>query len=162
RARAADGALCRRAHGRGAGGGDARVRDRRRPLRPRGVTGARRSVRSPALRAARARVRRGPLERVRRATGMLKAHSRLLEHLALITDLVLIAACWLGAYAVRFGLFARGDIPPFSDYALQLVPIMVVWFIAFKTFDLYRPNRLGSHLSECFGIASASALALLV
>jgi Undecaprenyl-phosphate glucose phosphotransferase len=93
---------------------------------------------------------------------MLKAHSRLFEHLALITDLVLIAACWLGAYAVRFGLFGRGDIPPFSDYALQLVPIMVVWFIAYKTFELYRPNRLGSHLSEWFDIAKASTLGVLV
>jgi Undecaprenyl-phosphate glucose phosphotransferase len=93
---------------------------------------------------------------------MLKAHSRLFEHLALLTDLVLIAACWLGAYAVRFGLFGRGDIPPFSDYALQLVPIMVVWFIAYKAFDLYRPNRLGSHLSEWFDIAKASTLGVLV
>jgi Undecaprenyl-phosphate glucose phosphotransferase len=93
---------------------------------------------------------------------MLKAHSRLFEHLALITDLVLIAACWLGAYGVRFGLFGRGDIPPFSDYALQLVPIMVVWFIAYKAFDLYRPNRLGSHLAEWFDIAKASTLGVLV
>jgi Undecaprenyl-phosphate glucose phosphotransferase len=93
---------------------------------------------------------------------MLKAHSRLFEHLALATDLVLIAACWLGAYAVRFDLFGRGDIPPFSDYALQLIPILVVWFFAYKTFDLYRPNRLGSHLSEWFDIAKASTLGVLV
>jgi len=93
---------------------------------------------------------------------MLKAHSRLFEHLALITDLVLIVACWLGAYTVRFGLFGRGDIPPFSDYALQLVPIMLVWSIAYKAFDLYRPNRLGSHLSEWFDIAKASTLGVLV
>jgi Undecaprenyl-phosphate glucose phosphotransferase len=93
---------------------------------------------------------------------MLKAHSRLFEHLALLTDLVLIVACWLGAYAVRFGLFGRGDIPPFSDYALQLLPILVVWFVAYKTFDLYRPNRLGSHLSEWFDIAKASTLGVLV
>jgi Undecaprenyl-phosphate glucose phosphotransferase len=93
---------------------------------------------------------------------MLKAHSRLFEQLALATDLVLIAVCWLGAYAVRFGLFRRGDIPPFSDYTLQLVPILVVWFIAYKTFDLYRPNRLGSHLSEWFDIAKASTLGVLV
>jgi Undecaprenyl-phosphate glucose phosphotransferase len=93
---------------------------------------------------------------------VLKAHSRLFEQLALATDLVLIAVCWLGAYAVRFGLFGHGDIPPFSDYALQLVPILVVWFFAYKTFDLYRPNRLGSHLSEWFDIAKASTLGILV
>ena len=75
---------------------------------------------------------------------MLKAHSRLFEHLALVTDLVLIALCWIGAYVIRFNVFGRGDIPPFSDYMLQLLPILVVWFFAYKAFDLYRPNRLGS------------------
>ena len=93
---------------------------------------------------------------------MLKAHSRLFQHLALVTDLGLIAICWLGAYAVRFNLFGHGDIPPFSDYALQLLPILIVWAVAYKTFDLYRPNRLGSHLAEWFDIAKASTLGVLV
>ena len=93
---------------------------------------------------------------------MLKAHSRLFQHLALATDLVLIAICWLGAYIVRFNLFGHGDIPPFSDYALQLLPILIVWGVAYKTFDLYRPNRLGSHLAEWFDIAKASTLGVLV
>jgi Undecaprenyl-phosphate glucose phosphotransferase len=94
---------------------------------------------------------------------VLKAHSRLFEHLALATDLVLIALCWLAAYALRFHVFGRGgDIPPFGDYALQLLPILVVWFFAYKAFDLYRPNRLGSHLSEWFDIAKASTLGVLV
>ena len=93
---------------------------------------------------------------------MLKAHSRLFEHLALVTDLVLIALCWIGAYVIRFNLFGRGDIPPLSDYTLQLLPILVVWFFAYKAFDLYRPNRLGSHLSEWFDIAKASTLGVLV
>ena len=61
---------------------------------------------------------------------MLKAHSRLFEHLALVTDLVLIAICWVGAYAVRFYVFGRGDVPPFSDYTLQLLPILLVWGVA--------------------------------
>ena len=87
------------------------------------------------------------MERIRGGGRVLKAHSRLFEHLALVTDLVLIAGCWLGAYVVRFHVFGHGDIPPFSDYALQLVPILIVWGVAYKTFDLYRPNRLGSHLA---------------
>jgi Undecaprenyl-phosphate glucose phosphotransferase len=93
---------------------------------------------------------------------VLKAHSRLFEHLALVTDLVLIAVCWLGAYFVRFNLFGPVIVPPFSDYALQLVPILVVWGVAYKAFDLYRPNRLGSHLAEWFDIAKASTLGVLV
>ena len=64
---------------------------------------------------------------------MLKAHSRLVENLALAGDLFLIAICWLSAYAIRFHLMPAKDVPPFRDYALQLVPIMIVWGIAFRT-----------------------------
>ena len=93
---------------------------------------------------------------------MLKAHSRLFEHLTLAGDLVLIAACWIAAYLVRFHVMPAGDIPPFRDYALQLVPILVVWGFSFRAFDLYRPNRLGSHLSEWLDVAKASTLGVLV
>ena len=93
---------------------------------------------------------------------MLKAHSRVFEQLMLVGDLVLVAACWLAAYAVRF--YAIGGVPvrPFEYYALQLIPILVVWAVAFKAFDLYRPHRLGSHLAEWFDIAKASTLGVLV
>jgi exopolysaccharide biosynthesis polyprenyl glycosylphosphotransferase len=93
---------------------------------------------------------------------MLRAHSRLFEQLAFVADLALLAVCWVGAYAVRFHVFGHGDIPPFRDYALQLLPILVVWGLAFRAFDLYRPHRLGSHLAEWFDIAKASTLGVLV
>src|SRR5213076_2142984 len=93
---------------------------------------------------------------------MLKAHSRLLEHLTLAFDLCLIAVCWVSAYAVRFHLMRVTDVPPFRDYALQLVPILLVWGFAFRAFDLYRPSRLGSHFSEWLDVAKASTLGVLV
>ena len=94
---------------------------------------------------------------------MLKAHARLFEQLTLAADVVVIATCWVLAYALRFHVFGHGgDIPPFGDYALQLVPILAVWTFAFKAFDLYRPQRLGSHLSEWWDITKASSLGLLV
>ena len=93
---------------------------------------------------------------------MLKAHSRLFEHLTLAADLVLIAGCWLLAYALRFHVLGEVDVPPFEGYAYQLVPILVVWGVAFHAFDLYRPHRLGSHLSEWFDVAKASTLGVLV
>src|SRR5437879_6881915 len=99
---------------------------------------------------------------VRRAAGMLKAHSRLFEHLALTGDLCLIALCWVSAYAIRFHLMRVTDVPPFRDYALQLLPILVVWGFAFRAFDLYRPSRLGSHLAEWLDVAKASTLGVLV
>ena len=101
---------------------------------------------------------------------MLKSHSRLIENLALAGDLLLIAACWVLSYWVRFHVlpltgvpaFRVTDLPPFHAYALQLVPILVVWGIAFRTFDLYRPNRLGSRKSEWWDVAKASSLGALI
>jgi Undecaprenyl-phosphate glucose phosphotransferase len=93
---------------------------------------------------------------------MLKAHSRLVELLALAGDLALIAICWVSAYAIRFYLLPVGDVPPFRDYALQLVPILIVWGVAFRAFDLYRPSRLGSRASEWLDVAKASVLGALV
>ena len=93
---------------------------------------------------------------------MLKAHSRVFQQLILLSDLALIAGCWVSAYVFRFHVLDSPDIPPFRDYALQLLPILVVWSVAFKAFDLYRPHRLASHLSEWFDIAKASTLGVLV
>jgi Undecaprenyl-phosphate glucose phosphotransferase len=93
---------------------------------------------------------------------MLKSHSRLFEHLTLAGDLALIGACWIAAYVIRFHVLTSPDQPGFRDYALQLLPILIVWAISFKVFDLYRPTRLGSRLSEWFDVAKASTLGVLV
>jgi Undecaprenyl-phosphate glucose phosphotransferase len=93
---------------------------------------------------------------------VLKAHSRLFRHLNLAVDLVLIAACWVTAYVVRFHVFGGTEVPSFEGYALQLVPILLVWGVAFHAFDLYRPSRLGSHLREWLDVAKASTLGVLV
>jgi Undecaprenyl-phosphate glucose phosphotransferase len=93
---------------------------------------------------------------------VLKAHSRLFEHLTLAADLALIAGCWVAAYHVRFRVLPTSAVPPFDGYAVQLVPILVVWGIAFHGFGLYRPHRLASHLSEWADVAKASSLGVVV
>jgi Undecaprenyl-phosphate glucose phosphotransferase len=97
---------------------------------------------------------------------VLKAHSRLFEHLTLAMDLVLIGACWVVAYGLRFYVvgppMVAPEIPPLRDYLLQLVPILVVWGVAFRWFELYRPKRLGSRLSEWVDVGKASTLGVLV
>src|SRR5207247_10737374 len=68
-------------------------------------------------------------------------------------------------YVVRFyvvGPAARHGIPPLEPYLLMLRPILVVWGMAFRGFDLYRPRRIGSRLSEVAGIAKASTVGALV
>ncbi len=96
---------------------------------------------------------------------MLKAHTRLFEQLTLVGDLILIAACWVLAYYLRFYLgplpVYRG-VPPLAPYVYLLGPIVVVWAVSFRALDLYRPRRLGSHLSEWVDIAKASTLGSLV
>ena len=97
---------------------------------------------------------------------MLRVHSRLFEQVTLAADLVLIGACWLLAYLLRFYVvgppLVTPDVPPLRDYLLQLVPILVVWGLAFRWFDLYRPRRLGSRVSEWLDVAKASTLGVLV
>ena len=96
---------------------------------------------------------------------MLKAQSRLFEHLSLVGDLALIAASWLVAYYLRFHVGPVPvylGIPPLAPYLVLLVPILVVWAIAFRAFGLYRPRRLGSRLEEVWDVAKASTVGVLV
>jgi len=96
---------------------------------------------------------------------VLRAYARLLEQVMLATDLLLVAGCWLLAYFIRFyvaGPPAFRDIPYLEPYLLMLLPILVVWGIAFRAFDLYRPRRIGSRLSEVADIAKASSVGALV
>ncbi|HJR51995.1 MAG TPA: undecaprenyl-phosphate glucose phosphotransferase [Gemmatimonadales bacterium] len=97
---------------------------------------------------------------------MLKAYSRLLEQAMLAGDLVLVAGSWLLAYWLRFHVVGPPlpyeDVPPLADYLLMLLPILVVWGVAFRAFGLYRPRRIGSHLSEAADVAKASTMGALV
>jgi Undecaprenyl-phosphate glucose phosphotransferase len=97
---------------------------------------------------------------------VLKAHSRLFEQLMLAADLTVVAAAWLAAYVLRFYVagpaLVTPEVPPLRGYLLQVVPILVVWALAFHWFDLYRPRRIGSHASEWVDIAKASTLGVLV
>ena len=97
---------------------------------------------------------------------MLKAHSRLFEHVMLGADLAVVAVCWLAAYGLRFYVvgppLVQPSPPPVRDYLLQLMPILGVWAVSFHAFDLYRPRRLGSYLSEWIDVAKASTLGVLV
>jgi Undecaprenyl-phosphate glucose phosphotransferase len=97
---------------------------------------------------------------------VLKAHSRFLEQLMLVGDLLLVAGCWLLAYGLRYYVIVPpitgGAVPPLEPYLLMLLPILVVWGVSFHAFDLYRPRRIASHLSEAADIAKASTMGALV
>jgi Undecaprenyl-phosphate glucose phosphotransferase len=97
---------------------------------------------------------------------MLKAYSRVLEQVMLAGDLIIVVACWLLAYVVRFYVLGpprpHQEVAPLGPYLAMIVPILLVWGISFRAFGLYRPRRIGSRLSEVADIAKASSLAALV
>ncbi len=96
---------------------------------------------------------------------MLKRHSEFFLTLFLISDLILISASWVVAYAARASGFlvqVTHDIPPLPLYLWLLVPILLVWGVCFHIFDLYRPRRMSSHVSEFLDIAKANTLSVLV
>lgn len=96
---------------------------------------------------------------------MLKRHSKFLESLMLLSDLLVIASSWIAAYYLRFywgpELVDRG-IPDVRPYLLLLGLIVIVWGVAFKAFGLYRPKRISSRLAEMRDIAKACTLSVLV
>jgi len=97
---------------------------------------------------------------------VLRAYSRLLEQLMLVADLLLVGLCWLLAYWLRFYVagppLPYADRGPVADYLLMLLPILLVWSASFRAFGLYRPRRIGSHLSEAVDLAKASTMGVLV
>lgn len=96
---------------------------------------------------------------------MLKKHSQLFESLLFSADLLIIALSWLFSYYLRFysGLIpVEKGVPDLFAYTLLLAPIIVIWAVAFKAFGLYRPKRIGSHISEVFDIAKACGVSVLL
>src|SRR6185295_9410782 len=142
---------------------DPALRGLRPSIRAQGPAPARGSLRPPALSRTDPRVPAGAGGGI---DAVLKAYSRLLEQLMLVVDLVLVGLCWLLAYWLRFHVagppLPYQNVPPLSDYLLMLLPILVVWSVSFHAFGLYRPRRIGSHLSEAVDIAKASTMGVLV
>ncbi len=96
---------------------------------------------------------------------MLKRHSEFLKSLLFLFDLALICLCWLLAYDIRIAGFpapVTKGVPPLGPYLGMLIPVVLVWGVAFQAFDLYRPRRMGSHLAEIVDIAKANTMAVLV
>ena len=96
---------------------------------------------------------------------MLKRHSQFLESVLFLFDLTVICACWIASYHLRFleGLApVDKGVPPLDIYLSLLLPIVFVWGLSFRAFNLYRPRRMGSHVAEFFDIAKANTLSVLV
>ncbi|MFQ5441225.1 MAG: undecaprenyl-phosphate glucose phosphotransferase [Thermodesulfobacteriota bacterium] len=96
---------------------------------------------------------------------MLKKHSQIFENILFVTDIAIILSSWVFSYYVRFnsGLIpVYKGVPPLKVYLLLLIPITIIWALAFKGFRLYRPKRIGTHVGEVLEITKASVAAVIV
>jgi Undecaprenyl-phosphate glucose phosphotransferase len=96
---------------------------------------------------------------------MLKKHGDFFKSLFFIMDLVLISSAWLSAYGLRFYtdlIPATKGVPFFRSYLTLLPAVLIIWGIVFKAFDLYRPRRISTHLSEIWEMTKACSLATLM
>jgi Undecaprenyl-phosphate glucose phosphotransferase len=96
---------------------------------------------------------------------MLKKHADFFKSLLFLVDLTLISGAWCLAYGIRFysGLIPiTKGVPSFQPYLAILPAILIVWGIVFKVFDLYRPRRISTHLSEIWDITKACSLATVM
>ena len=95
---------------------------------------------------------------------MLKRHANFFKSFLFLLDLATITVAWIGAYFIRFNIqfipVTKG-IPALSDYFLLLVPIYVIWMFSFHWFDLYRPRRISSRVSEVWDMVKANTLSVL-
>jgi Undecaprenyl-phosphate glucose phosphotransferase len=82
---------------------------------------------------------------------MLKRQTEFYKSILLIIDFVLISFAWVGAYGLRFYTnlipITKG-VPVIGAYLALFPAIIIAWGIAFKWFNLYRPRRMTSRLSE--------------
>ena len=96
---------------------------------------------------------------------MLKRHSQFFKSLLFLSDLLIIIISWWLAYYLRFywgAIPVYHGVPPLRPYLLLILPILVIWALIFKMFNLYRPRRISSHLHEVIDVAKASTLAVMV
>src|SRR4051794_8238757 len=88
---------------------------------------------------------------------MVKQHSQIITTLMGACDLLIVAAAWNGAYALRFTLLpAEKGLPQTTSvYANLLIVLLVSLFVLAGT-GLYRPRRDKSFLLELGQILKAS------
>ena len=87
---------------------------------------------------------------------MLKRHREFYQSILLLIDFALISIGWVSAYFLRFYTdlipITKG-VPVFTTYLALFPAVLVAWGIAFKSFHLYRPQRVASLLAEVFDVA---------
>src|SRR4051812_46929807 len=96
---------------------------------------------------------------------MFKRHNQLLTALRVLFDACVVAAAYLGAYALRFGspvTWPYPELPARSDVNVVFVLSMIIWPISMQAMGMYRPQRQKSPFDEMFGVFKATLVAGLL
>ncbi len=81
-----------------------------------------------------------------------------------VLDCIGIVIAWIAAYHLRFntGLVpVTKGVPLFSQYLSLLVPVVLVWFVVFTSFRIYRPPVLLRGMADLLMIIRAHLFAML-
>jgi Undecaprenyl-phosphate glucose phosphotransferase len=92
---------------------------------------------------------------------MLKERSILLQRLLFLADVVLIAAAWVLAWAVRFEVLTPPVWVPLTSYLEFLPAVLVLWSAVFLLSGLYQTRRAQRLPLVVFAVARAVALGVL-
>ena len=93
---------------------------------------------------------------------MLRERSQALQRLLFGADLVLIAAAWVLAWALRFQVLTPPQFVPLSDYLLFLPAVLVLWSAAFGLSGLYQTRRAQRLPLVVYAVARAVAFGFAV
>ncbi len=86
---------------------------------------------------------------------MLKRLREFYQSILLLIDFALISIGWISAYFIRFYtdlIPVTKGVPVFTTYLGLFPAVLLAWGIAFKAFNLYRPQRVSSLLSEVWDV----------
>jgi Undecaprenyl-phosphate glucose phosphotransferase len=96
---------------------------------------------------------------------MFKRHNQLFTALRVALDMLLVAAAFWGAYALRFGSPKTWPYPqlplPEETFIVGLLAL-IVWPLSLRAMGLYRPQRQKTPLDEVFGVFKATLAAGLL
>jgi len=100
---------------------------------------------------------------------MIYRRQAFLESVKFLVDLVIVSACWVAAYLVRFEwhLFKRvvpvtKGTPPLDRYSFLIIFILLIWGVLFRASGLYRGGRIHSFLREAGGVLRSNLMAVVL
>tara|TARA_R110000868_G_scaffold155691_6_gene382157 strand:- start:23639 stop:25015 length:1377 start_codon:yes stop_codon:yes gene_type:complete len=92
---------------------------------------------------------------------MLKQHERSISTAQRIFDAILIYACWMAAYFIRFDLLPNADRNLFEQFAkIGLIQAAFALYFMHKN-GLYRSQRFNSRVGEILTVLKANSLAFV-